>query len=149
MLVVDVYLASFLIAFGICGNILSVLALRRDVCMRRTTRFLLQVLAVTDIVYLLLSVLYQPLFAIAFDPITGPQLVGKYLIIEPYVSPLISTASMAGTWIIVLVTVDRYVAICYPLHAKLLFTTHKIRIFVVCVWVFLFNCLSVCLVIRL
>jgi len=37
--------------------------------------------------------------------------------LEPYIWPLASTAQTCNVWLVVVLTADRYIAICRPLHA--------------------------------
>jgi len=51
-IVVEVYVTGALCAFGIAGNVLSIVILGPDRTIRRTTGFLMQMLAVADAAYL-------------------------------------------------------------------------------------------------
>lgn len=57
--VVDVYIVVILCVFGISGNILSIAILGRDRYVRRTTGFLLQMVAVADALYLTTCLFFQ------------------------------------------------------------------------------------------
>ena len=58
-LIINVYVVVFVCAFGITGNVLSIVVLGRDRSIRRTTGFLLQMLAVADTTYLVACLLFQ------------------------------------------------------------------------------------------
>ena len=57
--VVDVYIVVILCVFGISGNILSIAILGRDSYVRRTTGFLLQMVALADALYLTTCLFFQ------------------------------------------------------------------------------------------
>lgn len=57
--VIQLYIVSVLIAFGVAGNIVSIVVLRHD-RERRETLFLLQALALADGLYLLAAVMRYP-----------------------------------------------------------------------------------------
>ena len=119
--VLDVYVVSAMCVAGVIGNLLSMIVLRRDRDRPNATNWLLQALAVVDTVYLLASVLIQPLKTVndIGDP-EGPRATLRRVF--PYVEPqawaLASTAQTATVWLVLLVTVDRYVAVCRPLKVR-------------------------------
>jgi 7 transmembrane receptor (rhodopsin family) len=116
--VLNVYVVGVVCAFGITGNLISMAVLGRDRSIRRTTGFLLQALAASDTAYLVACLLYQTTKTV--NDVTdwgvpGSRFVWPYL--EPYVWPLASIAQTCTVWTVVVVTADRYIAICRPLHA--------------------------------
>ena len=134
-IVLDIYILLFLCIFGISGNIVSILVLGKDNVVRRTTGFLLQVLAFTDIGYLVLCILIQTLKTI--DKFTDwcPTLKHSFPYMEPIIWPMASIAQTCTVWLVVVVTADRYVAICKPLHAPQYSTTSRMRKAVMLVFV--------------
>jgi len=54
--------------------------------------------------------------------------------IEPYVWPCASIAQTSAVWLVVILTADRYIAICRPLHACQYSTRCRARRAVVLVW---------------
>ena len=120
--VVDVYVVSALCAAGVVGNLLSMLVLRRDRDRPNATNWLLQALAVVDTVYLLASVLIQPLKTVndvGDGDGAGAALRRVFPYVEPHAWALASTAQTATVWLVLLVTVDRYVAVCQPLKVRI------------------------------
>ena len=127
--VVDVYVVSALCVAGVVGNLLSMVVLRRDRDRPNATNWLLQALAVVDTVYLVASVLIQPLKTVndVGDPAGGgggggggarALLRRVFPYVEPHAWALASTAQTATVWLVLLVTVDRYVAVCQPLKVR-------------------------------
>jgi len=58
-IVVNIYVVGALCAFGIAGNVLSIVVLGRDQTIHRTTGFLMCMLAVTDTMHLVSCLFYQ------------------------------------------------------------------------------------------
>ena len=122
--------------FGIAGNVLSLVVLGRDRTIRRTTGFLLQMLAVADTAFLV-----SCLAAITLDT----ALKFRYWLPEdvqhgsPYIYaysyPVASITWSASMWMVVVLTADRYIAICRPLHAAQYSTLPRLRRAVAVLWV--------------
>jgi len=94
------------------------IVLRRDRDRPNATNWLLQALALVDTVYLIACVLIQPLKTVNdVGDLDGPRaaLTRVFPYVEPHAWALASTAQTATVWLVLLVTVDRYVAVCRPL----------------------------------
>ena len=89
--------------------------LRLDTDKTNSTTWLLQALAAVDTVYLVACIVIQPL-KVAHE-LYG-VLARSFPVIERYVWPLAATAQTATVWIVLLVTGDRYVAVCRPFQAR-------------------------------
>lgn len=132
---IDIYLVSILCVVGIVGNVLSIVVLGRDKTMRRTTAFLLQMVAVADALYLSTCLLIQTANTITLctDWFAGLQSIWPHM--EPFIWPLASMAQTCTVWLVVVLTADRYVAICKPLHSNHWMTTPRMRKVVLLVFI--------------
>jgi len=135
-IIVDIYITGALCLFGIAGNVLSIVVLGRDQTIRRTTGFLLQMLAIADtfclVSFLISDTLYAALKWTDWLP-ESVQLGWPYVFV--YSLPMASATSMASIWMVVLLTADRYIAICRPLHAAQYSTLPRLRTAVAVIWV--------------
>ena len=126
-LVINLYCIPILCVFGIIGNILSIIVLGKDDVMRKTTRFLLQNVAVADIGFLVSCI-----FVLSLNNVeTLPNLDA---LTTPYILPVASICQMATVYAVVAVTVDRYIAICRPLQSIQLSTVRNGRWAVGVMW---------------
>ncbi|CAK1599241.1 unnamed protein product [Parnassius mnemosyne] len=117
-------------AAGLLGNGLSVLVLSRPQ-MRSSINCLLIGLAACDTVLILTSVL---LFGItAIYPYTGGLRYYYYNVcplITPYAYPIANVAQTMSVYLTLIVTVERWVAVCHPFRAKALCTSSRARWYV-------------------
>lgn len=102
---------------GILGNVLSMVILSRPQ-MRSSINYLLIGLARCDTVLIITSIL---LFGFrSIYPYTGYFFVYNYYIyphIAPFVFPLAMIAQTASIYLTLMVSLERYVAVCHPLRA--------------------------------
>ena len=98
-----VYLKLGLPFLGIPLNILSIIVLHRDDSFKHTTRFLLQMLAVADILFLVADFVSARFYFEREDELLTNT------------SSIISFPWSASVWTVVIVTGERYVAITRPL----------------------------------
>ena len=122
MIVIYHFCLPILCVFGIIGNTLSVIVLGRDDVMRKTTRFLLQNVAVADIGFLVSCI-----FAGTLDGFADIIVQNVYAITQPYTLSIASILQMTTTYAVVIVTVDRYIAICHPLQSVKMSTMRNAR----------------------
>jgi len=92
-----------------------VAVLRLDPDKTNSTTWLLQALAAVDTFYLAASLVIQPLAVI--HELYG-VLARWFPLIQRYVWPLAATAQTATVWIVLLVTGDRFIAVCRPFEAR-------------------------------
>ena len=118
-IVVDIFLVSIVCLFGFIGNGLTILVLHRDQDKKNTTNCLLQALAVSDLLYLLACVFIQVLKALHDFTDWCPMLREGFPYMEPYIWGFASTAATITVWLVILVTADRYIAVCLPLQQNL------------------------------
>lgn len=131
-------LITFIGIMGVAGNVLSIVVLSRPQ-MRSSINCCLIGLATFDILLLVTSVLMLGLDCLC--EYTGScleyhQSVHPY--ITPFVYPLAMIAQTGSVWVTVSVTIERYVAVCLPLHAKSLCTYGRARIYIIVIAVFSF-----------
>ena len=114
----QVWLTLPIAAAGIVGNLLSFVVLCRYPLM--TTTVVLRTLAVADIAVLVSNVLLSMryLHIPGYTPF-------PYAAIFRWLYPTIYNFRLAGGWLNVLLTVDRYIAVCRPLHAHRLCTVRR------------------------
>ena len=114
-ILIDVYIIGVLSILGLIGNSQAFVVLRCD-SRNKAMAFFLQALVVADNAYLIIC-LFLPMMKTIND--CTDWLPGLYLtfpFMEPYLWPLASMTQMTGVWLVVLVTLDRYLAICHPFH---------------------------------
>jgi hypothetical protein len=129
-IVTNFYLMLPLMFVGFICNLLIVVVLSRDKTMNKTTRFLLQTLALADIMFYV------------FRPICDVTELGVFLRwrklnykMHYTIGMLVTVSQTIVAWMAVIVTYQRYVAVSRPLHARQYITTSRARAAVVIVWI--------------
>lgn len=116
---------------GILGNILSMVILSRPQ-MRSSINYLLIGLARCDTILILTSML---LFGFrSIYPYTGYLFHYNYIIypqIAPFVFPIAMAAQTASIYLTLMVSLERYVAVCHPLRARALCTYGRSKFYVI------------------
>ena len=114
---IDILVAIFAI-FGLVGNVLSfwILGHMKGI----NTSFLLRSLAVADMCYLVNCLIIQTCktLYVTWQWFWGTFKWFPYL--EVVAWPIACTSHTVGVWLTVVVTIDRFCAICMPLHGKIL-----------------------------
>ncbi len=126
-IIMNVYILPWICAVGIVGNILSFAVLWRDRIMKRTTTFLLQVLALTDTLFLLVSLVFQTVETISTLTGWSKWLQCHYRYIEQGIYAVGNTIQTFSVWLVLIVTTDRWIAICMPLRAPRYSTMSRMR----------------------
>lgn len=116
---------------GILGNILSMVILSRPQ-MRSSINYLLIGLARCDTVLIITSML---LFGFrSIYPYSGYLFYYNYYVypqVARYVFPLATAAQTASIYLTLMVSLERYVAVCHPLHARALCTYGRSKFYVI------------------
>ncbi|XP_020849479.1 motilin receptor [Phascolarctos cinereus] len=117
-----------LFAVGVSGNVVTVLLIRRYRDMRTTTNLYLGSMAVSDLLILL---------GLPFDLYrlwrSRPWVFGQLLCrLSHYLSEGCTYASLLH---ITALSVERYLAICFPLRARVLITRRRVRALIAALWV--------------
>ena len=138
--IMGVWLPGIICALGIIGNIISliVLSFDRSKC---PTFYSLKALALSDILLLSTALLQQviPMFCLLIQCVNAFCLNLGYIRI--YAWPIICIAQMTSVWLTMLISAERYAAICRPLQAKSMRNLPKVRlgIWVIVLVAVLFN----------
>lgn len=113
---------TFLVIFGLFGNILSLLVLSRPKRWKCINYYLV-ILAVWDTALLFSSFLLYACGTLIFGKL---PVYGSYVKLYPYFYFFSNVASTGSVWVVVMLTVERYVAIANPLKHKTL-TSSRFR----------------------
>lgn len=109
---------------GIVANVVSFVVLWKQKP-RLTTTVLLQGLALADTaVLLVMALLYSPRYINICTGLLDEYMEG-YAYVFRWLYPVAFFVRMTSTWLTVLLTIDRYIAVCHPLHAQRLCTINR------------------------
>ncbi|KAK7114892.1 pyrokinin-1 receptor-like [Littorina saxatilis] len=121
------YVPPILLLLGTFGNIFSFLILRHKAMARQSTHHFLAALAVMDSLVLYIGLFRKWIGDLTgFDPQTQSEWLCKGIVTLGY------TCSNVSVWIIVAVTVERYIVVCYPLKANMVCNVTRAKRVVVC-----------------
>ena len=134
--VFSIYLCGAFIIFGLLGNIVSFHILHST---KSSASLILRALAVADSLYLLIRSVqvYGSILRVLHDR-HGDNSVTKAILV--CIGPLARMVETASTWLIVLVTVGRYLAVKKPVRASVIFTEKRVKLAISLICVF-----SICL----
>ena len=124
---IDVFIVGPTCLAGLIGNTLAIIMMRIDNA-NKMVSFLLKALALADNAYLMSCLLLQTLKAISECTNWIPSLESSYPYAEPYIWPFASITQTTAVWVVVLVTADRYLAICKPFEKAKYLSSQKTRI---------------------
>ena len=119
-----VFILLSLCIYGMIGNVLSFLALERDKTKRDITIYLLKVLAVGDSINLLARIMEATMYIVRHFYGFGGNPV---LIFDMFAFVCVDIGQTLATWLVLPVTLERYIFICQPLHAHRLTTMRRTK----------------------
>uniref|UniRef100_A0A8C5MEY2 Growth hormone secretagogue receptor type 1 n=1 Tax=Leptobrachium leishanense TaxID=445787 RepID=A0A8C5MEY2_9ANUR len=118
-----------LFLLGVTGNVITVLVFKRYKDMRSTVNMYLSSMAVSDI--LIFLGMPSDLYRIwKYKPYFFGDFTCKFLV---YLS---ETCTYCTILHITAVSVERYLAICFPLKAKIMITKRRVKVVIVLLWIF-------------
>lgn len=125
---------------GIIGNILASVVLIRQ-RPRLSTTILLLSLAADDSLILLSTILLRSLRYLAYYHNVMDAYLAHYHSIFLVIYPLVYFIRMFNIWLTVLLTIDRVIAVCKPLHTSRICTISKAyrNIIIICICSFAFS----------
>ena len=129
-ILIGMWIPGIICVFGIIGNVLCLWVLSRDVN-RSTTFTSLKALAVSDLILLVGALLQQivPLFCEMFARL-NPFCLSHAAYLRVYSWPVVCIAQMASIWLTVVISAERFVAICEPLRIAKTGKRRRIRILI-------------------
>ncbi len=108
-------------SIGVTGNILAIIVLTKRRMIMSSTNNYLVALALVDLAYLLLTLILNTLQNPCFTNTSLSEIVLTIC------RPIADFSSNASVWLTVTFTVERWVAITYPLQSRTWCTTHRAR----------------------
>lgn len=118
----------FFSIFGSIGNILVVLAVWKNSCLQAGVNFCIVSLAVAD---LLVSLFTQPVYVLSLCGYSDPHFQIVYYVIT-------STSLYASLNSLLLMTINRVIAVHYPLRFNAILSKRNITITIICAWILSF-----------
>ncbi|MEE6507608.1 hypothetical protein FKM82_027210 [Ascaphus truei] len=120
-----------LFVLGVTGNVITILIFKRYKDMRSTVNMYLSSMALSDI--LIFLGLPSDLYRIwKYKPYIFGDFICKFLV---YLS---ETCTYCTILHITTLSVERYLAICFPLKAKIMITKRRVQVVIVFLWIFAF-----------
>ena len=128
--IVSMMLYSVIFIFGLVGNTMVVCVILRSKSMHTATNCYLLSLAISDSLILIsatLPAIAEPLFQIKEWP-WGPVMCSMLVFLQ-YLGINASTLSIAAF------TIERYIAICHPLKARVICSVARAKRVMICLWI--------------
>ncbi|XP_041376271.1 putative G-protein coupled receptor F59B2.13 [Gigantopelta aegis] len=125
--------------FGMVGNILNLTILTRRKLQKSfktlemAANYCLVALAVSDLMFCVFA--FPTTFLPSDDTYRKDEFILQYRI---YGAAIINVFIMCSTWLTVAMSLERYLAICYPLRQDLYLTTRRIKIVIIITYIFSF-----------
>ena len=127
------YVPPILLILGTIGNILSFVILRRKAMLKFSTYYYLAVLAVADTLVLLVGLL-----RLWIGELTGFDVKDRVDWYCKLTNVLGYTVSDFSVWLIIAVTVERFIVVCYPLKASSMCNIKRARKVILGLFVLMF-----------
>lgn len=124
--VLGVWITGVVSLLGLGGNCLSFIVLQRAFG-RSPMFFVLRILSISDSAFLVSVFTAQTVVNVHAYPVTGLELLSCRSHVQYLVWPIMMTTQMTTVWLTVLVSCERWVAICHPLQAAAICTLSKVR----------------------
>jgi hypothetical protein len=134
--VVNAFVVPCVVLFGVLGNALSIVVLGRD-RIQPSTAFTLRALAAADITFLIFAICFTTIPTLIDEHIDSLSLRSQthHHLFILYAHPIYHATQMVSTWTLVLVTLERYILVCKPLHAVKFVTIKKLSIGITIIWI--------------
>lgn len=116
------YVPPILVILGTFGNISSFIILKRKAMLKFSTYFYLMILAIADTL-----VLYVGLLRLWIGELTGYDIRDEVNWLCKLTNVVGYTISDFSVWLIIAVTVERYIVVCYPLKANNFCNTQRAK----------------------
>lgn len=128
------YLPPLILLLGTLGNVLSFVILRHRAMNLVSTYFYLAILAIADIL-----VLYIGLLRLWIGELTDVDVSDKSDWMCKLTMVFAYVTSDLSVWLIIAVTVERYIAVCYPFQASSMCTVVRAKWVIVILMLLLFS----------
>jgi len=124
--VIDAVFTGTFIIGGVVGNSLAFVVFWKD-NLKTSASFLFQCLALVDLTFLLLAIPVIPIpsFVAYTNWLKGYEDIAAYVYV--CILPLINIALTASVWVVVLLSINRYIAVCFPFKGLGLCTIAKVK----------------------
>lgn len=119
--VVQNILTPVIVTVGLLGNSLNILVLFQP-SMRTSTNVYLLVLSLADSVFLVFN------FALSLLDCRKRDLFYSAYHFNPYGRFISNFSGNVAVWVTVVFTVERYIAVCHPIHGKVWCTVHRAKL---------------------
>lgn len=119
--VVQSILTPVIVTIGLLGNFLNILVLFQP-SMRTSTNVYLLVLSIADSIFLVCN------FALSLLDCRKRGLSYSAYHFNPYGRFMSNFSGNVGVWVTVVFTVERYIAVCHPIHGKVWCTVNRAQL---------------------
>lgn len=107
------YIPPFLMLIGLVGNVMSFFILRHKSMARHSTNVFLAALSIADLI-----VLFVGLLGLWISEVADVDFQNTSDFMCKFLSLLTYSSSQFSAWLILAVTVERYIVVCHALHAS-------------------------------